>query len=375
MTNGKLRELIENGLINFDLEDFKKVATLSDEVVNELFNKENDSKREIVFELVNSDDFINDNYNYIVSKINQLPLSFDFNKLLFYAKNRRLQKSKYYKEIIENLILVDLDDEFISNLISKKEFYSHPCFDLILKIYSSTEYKSLNVFNHMFLNRLEYFKELMSNIDLASNGDLFEVVFSRFLVFASSENFMELDNFKVLISKLAQIKDYRNANFIMDILSLNIGNLYLDEIIDIQDYRQLELISRALRDISYINHLRDNEVFIRKIIQFIKNEDRAVYYIIEVLVSCTHDNYDLLAARVYSLLEAGYTDRNRFMIEFKKLPDFENFSVYYSLLDKQFRIDKDEMKKSWYDFLLKSNPNDEVAVEIFESNLRLLKRP
>ena len=63
------------------------------------------------------------------------------------------------------------------------------------------------------------------------------------------------------------------------------------------------------------------------------------------------------------------------MIEFKKLPDFENFSVYYSLLDKQFRIDKDEMKKSWYDFLLKSNPNDEVAVEIFESNLRLLKRP
>lgn len=174
MKNGKLIELILSGeLPNLTIGEIEYYNKLTNRELDEILKVKQEFRTQIMSKL-KKEDFVNEeDYYYILSKINELNNSFDFNTFVSMAINKTLQNSKYYRKIIDKLLKTNGAGYIIfirlleDNNISKLEYID----DIIKVLLESNPDKLSLISNKSTTRSINLLKSLLLNQDLMQDKD------------------------------------------------------------------------------------------------------------------------------------------------------------------------------------------------------------
>lgn len=174
MKNGKLIELILSGeLPNLTIGELEYYNNLTSRELDEILKVKRELRTKIMSNL-KKENFINEeNYYYILSKINELNSSFDFNSFVAMATNNTLQNSKYYREIIEKLLTTNGAGYIIFiNLLEDKNISELEYIDDIIKmLLKSNLDKFVLISDKSTTNSIYLLKSLLLNQDLVKDKE------------------------------------------------------------------------------------------------------------------------------------------------------------------------------------------------------------
>lgn len=285
----ELIELITTGAIeDITLEEIKLLVGLSNQELSEIQKIKKELRRQVIKNL-RKEDFLNEeDYLFILSKINELQDIFDVNKFISMTKNKILQSSKHYRRIIDKLISSNGKDyKVLIQLFNDPKICELEYFDDIIEILLESDITILRTNNqtnllpsllldpNLLTNKEKYLAALKTYIfisnkidisnDSSMNHQVIKIITNKNLI--SQDSYLELLEwlksicvqndkfFSIFYSFLTNLSEeeintflfkYHTLDYFIKNLNVFLFILYIEKIIE-ANLKEINLLEFAIK--------------------------------------------------------------------------------------------------------------------------------